>query len=118
MYVSNKVYPVTPCMDIYKENIQYGGSIYNLKLRISVRGDLQNKEMIESNWDPTALMRTMKYFLVYSAKHNSRVQQLYLIRAFQQAKIKHRVFVKLDSRYREYFPEYVNYFGRTLRLDK
>ena len=38
--------PVTPCMDIYKAKIQSDGSLYKLKLRIVVRGDLQNKEMI------------------------------------------------------------------------
>ena len=41
-----KVDPVTPCMDIYKENIQSDGSIEKLKLRIVVRGYLQNKEII------------------------------------------------------------------------
>ena len=33
-----------------------------------------------------------------------------------QTNVKHRVFVKLDSRYGEYFPEYANYFVITLRL--
>ena len=41
-----------------------------------------------------------------------------LIGAFLQANVKHRVFVKLDSRYGEYFPEYANYFGIPLRLNK
>ena len=35
-----KGYPVTPCIDVYKSNIQYNGSIYKLKLRNVVRGDL------------------------------------------------------------------------------
>ena len=35
--------PVTPCMDVYKAKIQYDGSLDKLKLRIVVRGDLQNK---------------------------------------------------------------------------
>ena len=38
--------PVTPCMDVYKAKIQSDGSLDELKLRIVVRGDLQNKEMI------------------------------------------------------------------------
>ena len=38
--------PVTPGMDVYKEKIQSDGSLDKLKLRIVVRGDLQNKEMI------------------------------------------------------------------------
>ena len=33
---------VTPCMDVYKEKIQSDGSLDKLKLRIVVRGDLQN----------------------------------------------------------------------------
>ena len=35
-----------------------------------------------------------------------------------QAKLKNRVFVKLDIRYTYYFPEYAQYFGRSLRLLK
>ena len=35
-----------------------------------------------------------------------------------QAKFNNRVFVKLDSRYTDYFPEYVRYFGRYLILLK
>ena len=32
--------PVTPCIDVYKENIQYDGSLDELKFRIVVRGGL------------------------------------------------------------------------------
>ena len=35
-----------------------------------------------------------------------------------KSKPKNRVFVKLDSRYSDYFPEYSNYFGRDLILLK
>ena len=45
--------PVTPCMDVYKAKIQSDGSLDKLKLRIVVRGDLQNKEMIGDTWSPT-----------------------------------------------------------------
>ena len=38
-----KGYPVTSFMDVYKEKIQYDGSIHKLKVRILVRGYLQNK---------------------------------------------------------------------------
>ena len=35
-----------------------------------------------------------------------------------QVKVNKRVFVKLDSRYTDYFPEYARYFGRALILLK
>ena len=72
--------------------------------------------MVGDTWSPTASMRTLKYFPADAAKHKARVHQLDFIGAFLQAKVKNRVFVKLDMRYAEYFPEYAQYFGRSLRL--
>ena len=40
-------------MDVYKAKIQSDGSLGELKLRIVVRGDLQNKEMVGDTWPPT-----------------------------------------------------------------
>ena len=68
-----------------------------------VRGDLQNKEMVGDTWSPTASMRTLKYFLADEAKHKARVHKLDFIGAFLQAKLKNRVFIKLDIRYTYYF---------------
>ena len=99
-------------MDFYKAKIQSDGSLNKLKLRIVVRGDLQNKEMIGYTWSPTASMRTLKYFLADAAKYRAIVYQLDFIGAFLQANVKNRVFVKLDMRYAAYFPEYSQYFGR------
>ena len=110
--------PITTCIDMYKEKIQSDGSLDKLKLRILVRGDLLNKEMVGDTWSPIASMRTLKYFLAYATKHKAIVYQLDFIVALLQSKFKNRVFVKLDSRYVDYFPEYSNYFGRALRLLK
>ena len=63
-------------------------------------------------------MRNLKYFLADAAKHKARVHQLDFIGAFLQAKVKNRVFVKLDMKYADYFPEYAQYFGRALKLLK
>ena len=52
--------PVTPCMDVYKAKIQSDGSLDKVKLRIVVRGDLQNKEFVGDTWSPTASMRALK----------------------------------------------------------
>ena len=103
-------------MDVYKAKIQSDGSLDKLKLIIVVSGDFQNKEMVGDTWSPTASMRTLKYFLAYAAKHKARVRQFDFIGAFLQVKLKNRVFVKLDIRYIEYFPEYAQYFVRALRL--
>ena len=52
----------------------------------------------------------MKYFLADAEKYKARVYQLDFIGMFPQENVKHRVFLKLDSWYGEYFPEYSNYF--------
>ena len=114
----NEGKPVTPCMDVYKAKIQSDRSLDKLKLRIVVRGYLQNKEMVGDTRSPTASMRYLKYFLADAAKHKARVHRLDFIGAFFQAKVKNRVFVKLDIRYTDYFPEYTQYFGRALKLLK
>ena len=63
-------------------------------------------------------MKTLKYLLEDAAKHKARVYPLDFIGALLQEKVKNRVFVNLDSRYSDYFPEYSNYFGRSLILLK
>ena len=96
--------PVTPSMGVYKAKIQSDGSLDKLKLRIVVRRDLKNNEMVGDKWSPTASMRTLKYFLADSERHRSRVHQLDFIGAFLQAKVKNRVFYTLNIRYADYFP--------------
>ena len=49
-------------MDVYKAKIQSDGVLDQIKLRIVVRGDLQNKVLVGYTWSPTASMRTLKYF--------------------------------------------------------
>ena len=105
-------------MDVYKVKIQSYGSLDKLKWRILIRGYLQNKELVGYICSTTASMRTLKYFLADTTKHKARVHQLDFIGAFLQAKVKNRVFVNLDIRYTDYFPEYSKYFGRALWLLK
>ena len=107
---------MTPHMDVDKAKIQSYEILDKLKYRIVVRGHLQNKELVGYTWSPTAHMRTLKYFLADEANHKARVHQLDFIVALLQAKVKNIVFVNLDSRYADYFPEYPNYFGRAFRL--
>ena len=73
---------VTPCMDVLKTKIQYDGSLYNIKFRIVVTGDLQNKDLVEDTWSQTSSMRTLKYFLADAAKHKAKFHKLDFIRPF------------------------------------
>ena len=50
-------------MDVYQTKIQCDGIPDKLKLRISVRGDLQNKKLVGDTWSQTDFMRTLKYLL-------------------------------------------------------
>ena len=93
-------------MDVYKAIIQSDGSLYKLKLTILVRVDLHNKELVGYTWSPTASMKTLKNFLSDAGNHKAILHQLYFIAAFLKAKFNNRVFVKLDSRYADYFLEY------------
>ena len=43
----NEGEPVTPCMDVYKTNIQSDGSLDKLKFRIVVRGDFRIRKWLE-----------------------------------------------------------------------
>ena len=95
--------PVTPCMDVYKSKIWSDGSLDKLKLRILVRGDLQNKELVGYSWSPTAYMSNLKYLLEDAVNNKSRVHKLDFIGSFLRANFKNRVFVKLDSRYADCF---------------
>ena len=71
--------------------------------------------MVGDTLSPTDSMRNFKYFLADTAKHKVRVHQLDFIGAFLQAKVKNRVFVKLDMRYAYYFQGYAQYFVRALK---
>ena len=74
--------PVTPLIDVYKEEIQSDGSRDNLMLIIVVKVDLQNKVMIADTWDPTSWTRTLKYFLANYVNHKTIVHQLDFIGVF------------------------------------
>ena len=78
-----------------------------------VIGDLQNKELVGYNWSKTASVRTLKYFLADAVNHKSRVHQLDFIGALLKAKVKNRVFVKLESRYADYFKNIQINFKKT-----
>ena len=62
--------PVNPCMDVYKARIKSDGSLDKLKLRIVVRGDLQNKDMIIDTWYQTSSIIILESFQADYSKQN------------------------------------------------
>ena len=73
--------PAAPCMDMCKAKIQSDGNLDKLKMRVVIKGDLQNKELFGDTWSPTSSMKTLKYFLADTYYHKARVHQLDLIGA-------------------------------------
>ena len=103
-------------MDVYKAEIQSDRSLDKLTLRILVRGDLQNNDMVGDTCSPTASMINLKYLLADATKHKAGVHQLDFNGAFLKANVKNRVFAKLDIIYTDYFPEYAKYFWNILEI--
>ena len=98
--------PVTSYRDVYKAKIQSDGSFDKLRLIIVVGGFVHNKELVGYTCSPTASIINLKYFLEDAIKHKTRVHQLDFIGSFLETTFKNKVFVKLDSRYADYFQEY------------
>ena len=90
-------------MGVYKAKIQSDRSLNKLKLRIVVREDLHNKYLIGFTWSPIAFMGTLKYLSTDYVKHKARVHQLNFIGLLLQDFFVNSVFVKLESRYADYF---------------
>jgi hypothetical protein len=106
----------TPVMDTYKVKIKSDGSLDKLKTRLVVRGDLQDKNITEDKWSPTASFRSLKMFLAHASRSKVRVKQLDFIGAFLQAKMRTRMFVTIPKIFGILFPEYARYTGKPMRL--
>jgi len=106
----------TPVMDTFKVKVKSDGSLDKLKCRLIVRGDLQDKNITEDKWSPTALFRSLKMFLAHASRMKARVKQLDFVGAFLQAKMRTRMFVTIPKIYGILFPEYSGYCGVPVRL--
>ena len=86
-------------MDVYNAKIQSDGNLDKVNFITMVIRDLNNKEIVGDTWSPTASMKKLNYFLADTAKLKVRVHQLDFVGEFLKAKVKNRVFVKLDIIY-------------------
>jgi len=109
---------VVPTRPVPKAKSNSDGTLDKLKIRIVVRGDLQKSNEWEDTWSACAAIRTVKMFLALATSMKRRVKQGDFVGAYLQAKARNRIFVKLDPRYKEYFPDLAKWFGVPLRLKK
>jgi hypothetical protein len=106
----------TPVMETSKVKAKSDGSLDKLKTRLVVRGDLQDKNITEDKWSPTASFRSLKMFLAHASRLKARVKQLDFIGAFLQAKMRSRMFVTIPKIFGLLFPEYAWCTGKPVRL--
>jgi hypothetical protein len=106
----------TPVMETFKVKVKSDGSLDKLKMRLVVRGDLQDKNITEDKWSPTASFHSLKMFLAHAAHIKARVKQLDFVGAFLQAKMRTCMFVTIPRIYGILFPEYCQYCGVPVRL--
>jgi len=106
----------TPVMETFKVKMKSDGSLDKLKCRLVVQGDLQDKNITEDKWSPTASFRSLKMFLPLASRIKARVKQLDFVGAFLQAKMRTRMFVTIPQIYGILFAEYRDYCGVPVRL--
>jgi hypothetical protein len=58
----------TPVMEIFKVKVKSDGSLDKLKTRLVVRGDLQDRNITEDKWSPTASFKSLKMFLAHASR--------------------------------------------------
>ena len=72
----------------------------------------------EDTWSPNASARAVKLFIAFVTSVRRTIKEADFIGAYLQAKMKGRHFVILSKEYAEFYPEYAEYFGVPLLLNK
>jgi len=105
-----------PVMETFKVKVKSNGSLDKLKTRLVVRGDLQDKNITEDKWSPTASFQSLKMFLAHASQLKVRVKQLDFVGAYLQAKMHTRMFVSVPRIFGILFPEYAWCTDEPVRL--
>ena len=108
-----------PTKPVQKAKSKSDGSLEKLKCRIVVRGDLQKSNEWEDTWSACAAIRTVKMFLAIASSMKRRESNKAISSDGAhnlQARTHSRIFVRLDPRCKEYFPDLSKWFGVPLRL--
>jgi Reverse transcriptase (RNA-dependent DNA polymerase) len=107
-----------PVCAVFRTKIKADGTVDKLKVRIAIRGDLDQGAKDEDNSAPLATFRLLKVFLAEAAWLRRRVYQADFIGAYLQAKMDRLVYVILPKEYAIYFPDLAHWFGIPLILRK
>ena len=87
---------------MYKSKIQSDGILDKLRLRIVVRWELQNTEIIGDTWYKTASKMTLKYFLENSKEALIKSTPIGFHWITYSGRCKTQNVLKLDRKYGDY----------------
>jgi hypothetical protein len=101
---------IMPTTTKFRTKLLSTGEIDKLKIRICLRGDLQEKGQWDT-WCPVAGFRALRIFLAIAARQRCRVFQLDFVGAFLQSCALDRTVTMLPKEWKEFFPEHAEWFG-------
>ena len=110
--------PIVPVTAKSRVKAQANGKLEKAKMRICLRGDLQEELIDESTWCPIAGFRATRKLLANACRRRARVYQLDFIGAFLQAYAQCTTYTMLPKEWTELIPELAEWFGVPLRLNK
>ena len=103
---------------VFKEKITSSGKLEKLKARFCARGDMEKDIPGEDNWSSCVSQRTVRMFLAHATKEKRTVLQLDFIGSYLQARMRARMFIKLQPELAKFFPDLSEYFFKALLLNK
>jgi hypothetical protein len=107
-----------PIRVVAKTKLRSDGKVDKLKIRIAIRGDLDQGALEEDNSAPLASFRLLKVFTADAARLRKRIYQSDFIAAFLHSRMDRIVYVRLPIEFLEFFPDLAEWFGVPLLLEK
>jgi hypothetical protein len=93
-----------PIRVVFKTKLRSDGKVDKLKIRIAIRGDMDQGVLEEDNSAP-ASFRLLKVFLADAARLRKRIYQSDFIAAYLQSRMDRIVYVRLPIEFIEFFPD-------------
>ena len=97
---------------------QANGKLEKAKVRVCLRGDQQEERADESTWCPIAGHRAKRKICANATRNRARLYQLDFIGAFLQSHTQRLTYTMLPKEWAELLPEFAQWCGVPLRLNK